>query len=268
MHFIREMIEVKGLHKSFRLKSGSLGVIDDLNLVVRDKTFISIVGPSGCGKTTFLNMLGGLITPDSGEILLDGDLVRGTLPDKIAMVFQDPSLYPWRTVLKNVEFGLEIRKVPKRERKERASKYIDLVGLKGFEDYYPYQISGGMQQRVNVARALTLDPEVLLMDEPFGALDEQTRLSMGEDVIRIWRETGKTIVFVTHSLVEASFLSEEIAVFSSRPSRIQEILKVSAPRPRNPDDPELVEVRRHMWKYISASKRAEPKISEEQLNAA
>lgn len=246
------MIEVKDLHKSFKLKSGSLGVIDDLNLSIRDKTFISIVGPSGCGKTTFLNMLGGLIQPDSGEIFVDGSIVSGTQPDKIAMVFQDASLYPWRTVLKNVEFGLELRKVPRHDRKSRALKYTSLVGLNGFEDYYPSQISGGMQQRVNVARALALEPEVLLMDEPFGALDEQTRLSMGADIIRIWKETGKTIVFVTHSLVEASFLSEEVAVLSHRPTHLCEVIRIDARRPRDPDSQELVEARRRMWKYISA----------------
>lgn len=245
------LIEIKKLHKSYALKSGVLGVIDSIDLSIKDRTFISLVGPSGCGKSTLLTMIGGLLQPDSGEILLDGVPVKGTQPDKIAMVFQDASLYPWRTVIKNIEFGMEIRGVPKAERRERALKYTKLVGLVGFENYYPSQISGGMQQRVSVARALCMEPEVLLMDEPFGALDEQTRLKIGADVIRIWQETQKTIVFVTHSLIEASFLSEEVAVLSQRPSRVQEVIKIEAPRPRDPDSQALVEARRRMWKYIS-----------------
>ncbi|MHB1908502.1 MAG: ABC transporter ATP-binding protein [Nitrososphaerales archaeon] len=245
------MIEVKNLHKSYTMKSGTLGVIDSINLSIKDKTFISLVGPSGCGKSTLLSMMGGLLVPDSGEILLDGVPLKGTQPDKIAMVFQDASLYPWRNVFKNVEFGMEIRGVAKSERKQRALKYIELVGLKGFESYFPSQISGGMQQRVSVARALCMEPEVLLMDEPFGALDEQTRLKMGADLIRIWQETQKTIVFVTHSLVEASFLSEQVAILSHRPSKVHEVITIDAPRPRDPDSEALVEARRKMWKYIS-----------------
>jgi len=176
--------------------------------------------------------------------------VEGPRPDRIAMVFQDHALLPWRTVIKNVEFGLEVRGVPKEERRSRAQKYIDLVGLSGFEDYYPSQISGGMKHRVAIARALVLEPEVLLMDEPFVSLDEQTRYLLGSDLVKIWRRTGKTILFVTHSIREACTLATHVVIFTKRPASVKEVVKVNADYPRDPEDTLMASMRRYVWNKL------------------
>src|SRR6266404_8741591 len=187
-------------------RTGSrLAALDSVNLKITDGEFVSIVGPSGCGKTTFLSVVDGLIPASGGRILVDGKAVTKPGPDR-AMVFQDASLLPWRTVLQNVLYGLECLNVGAREAKERASHFIELVGLSGFEHHYPYELSGGMQQRVNLARALVMDPKILLMDEPFASLDAQTRELMQEELLRIWKAARKTVLFVTHQIDEAIYL--------------------------------------------------------------
>ena len=246
-------ITIQNISMKYPTPNGEgLEVIRDINLSISKGSFVTIIGPSGCGKSTLLNIVSGLTVATEGEVMLGEKKIVGPEPSKIAMVLQEASLFPWKTVLKNVEFGLELRNVgSKDQRKLTSMKYIDLLGLQGFEDYYPSEISGGMQQRVSVARALALEPEVLLMDEPFGSLDEQTRLLMDVDLERIWQETGKTIVFVTHSLAEAAYLSDVIVVLSARPAKIKEVINVTVKRPRDPESLELFEIRRRLWSHIS-----------------
>lgn len=224
---------VRNLRKTFRSQreERTLQVFDDISLEVHPSEFICLVGPSGCGKTTFLRILDGLIPYDSGEILLDGKTVIRPGPDK-GFVFQDSSLLPWRTVLDNVILGLELQGVDKKEARTRAEKYLSLVGLKGFKNHYPHELSGGMQQRVNLARALIVDPEILLMDEPFASLDAQTREIMQAELLRMWRESTKTVVFVTHQIEEAIYLADRVVVFSARPTKIREVVRIEIPRPR------------------------------------
>jgi len=208
-----------------------LSALDRVNLTVREGEFLSIVGPSGCGKTTFLSVVDGLIAASAGRILVDGQEVTKPGPDR-AVVFQDASLLPWRTVLGNVVYGLECAGVGARKAKERASQFIDMVGLSGFEQHYPYELSGGMQQRVNLARALVMDPKILLMDEPFASLDAQTREAMQEELLQIWVKAKKTVLFVTHQIDEAIYLSDRVVVFSGRPGKVKEIIPVAIERPR------------------------------------
>ena len=225
---------VRNLRKTFRSQrvEGALQVFEDLSFTVNPSEFVSLVGPSGCGKTTFLRILDGLIPHDDGEILLDGKTVIKPGPDK-GFVFQDSSLLPWRTVMDNVILGLELQGIDRREARRKAERYISLVGLGGFENHYPHELSGGMQQRVNLARALIVDPQVLLMDEPFASLDAQTREIMQAELLKMWNQTKKTVIFVTHQIEEAIFLADRVVVFSARPARIREIVKVGIPRPRS-----------------------------------
>lgn len=209
--------------------------IKDLNLVVRRGEFITIVGPSGCGKSTFLDMLAGLNHPTSGEIHIDGKQITGPALDR-GIILQGYALFPWRTVWENVAFGLEIKKIPKKERRRISLEFINLVGLQGFDDRYPYELSGGMKQRVAIARALAYDPEVLLMDEPFAAVDAQTRETLQDELLRIWEETQKTIIFVTHSIDEAVLLADRVAVMSTNPGTIKEIVEIKLTRPRRVGD--------------------------------
>jgi NitT/TauT family transport system ATP-binding protein len=234
-----------------RPDSTALEVIKGIDLSVKRGSFVTLIGPSGCGKSTLLNVISGMVRPTEGKVTLDGIPVTKPDPTKIAMVFQESNLYPWKTVLKNVEFGLEFRNVPKDERRLRAEKYIDLVGISEFKNYFPIQISGGMQQRVSIARALALETEMVMMDEPFGALDEQSRLVLGSELTNIWEKTRKTIVFVTHSLTEAAYLSDEIIVMSSRPGRIKEVIVNDVKRPRDPESTELAEILHRLWDHIS-----------------
>ena len=208
-----------------------LAALDGVNLAIMDGEFVSIVGPSGCGKTTFLSVVDGLIPATGGRILVDGQVVTRPGPDR-AVVFQDASLLPWRTVLGNVLYGLECVRATAREAKERAAHFIALVGLTGFEHHYPYELSGGMQQRVNLARALVMDPKILLMDEPFASLDAQTRELMQEELLQIWAKARKTVLFITHQIDEAIYLSDRVVVFSGRPGRVKEIIPVGIERPR------------------------------------
>jgi NitT/TauT family transport system ATP-binding protein len=215
------VIGIRSVTKTF----GALTALDDVSLDIADGTFLSLVGPSGSGKSTLLDLLGGLTTPTSGEILIDGEPVRGPGLDR-GVVFQQYALFPWRTARANVEFGLEGGPLGKRQRAERAREYLALVGLSGFEDRYPHELSGGMKQRVAIARSLAYDPAVLLMDEPFAALDAQTREQLQEELLRIWRRTGKTIVFITHGIDEAVYLGQRVAVLTSRPGRLKAVVDV------------------------------------------
>jgi len=208
-----------------------LPALAGVDLKVMDGEFVSIVGPSGCGKTTFLSVVDGLIPASAGRVLVDGRAVTKPGPDR-AVVFQDASLLPWRTVLGNVRYGLECLNVGAREAKERATHFIDMVGLSGFEHHYSYELSGGMQQRVNLARALVVDPKILLMDEPFASLDAQTREVMQEELLQIWLKAKKTVLFVTHQIDEAIYLSDRVIVFSGRPGMVKQSIPVTLERPR------------------------------------
>lgn len=229
----RSKLVVRNLGKAFPNQRGEgvIQVFDGVSFDVRPSEFISLVGPSGCGKTTFLRILDGLIPYDSGEILLDGKTVIKPGVDK-GFVFQDASLLPWRTVTDNVILGLELQGANKKEAREKAKEHLALVGLKGFENHYPHELSGGMRQRVNLARALIVDPEILLMDEPFASLDAQTREIMQGELLKMWRQNRKTVIFVTHQIEEAIYLSDRVVVFSARPTRIRETIRITIPRPR------------------------------------
>ena len=225
-------LEVKDLTKIYHSQNGDVTAIDHVNLQVEESEFVMIVGPSGCGKTTLINMIGGLDEATSGQVILDGKEIEGPGPDR-GMVFQGYSLFPWLTVLKNVEFGMKMRKVPAEERTRKAMEYIKLVGLEGFENALPKQLSGGMKQRVAIARTLANEPEMLLMDEPFGALDAKTRVVMQELLAKISRETRTTILFITHDIDEAVLLGDRIYVMSRRPGTIREVITSSLPAERN-----------------------------------
>lgn len=226
--------------------------VDGASLEVEDGEFIAVVGPSGCGKTTLLNALDGLLPITSGTLSLNGRAISGPGPDR-GMVFQQPSLLPWRTVMGNIIYGLEIQGVKKGVALERAKRLIDLVGLRGFEESFPLELSGGMQQRVNLARALAVDPEVLLLDEPFAALDSQTRETMQQELLRIWSETRKTAIFITHDIVEAVYLADRVVVFSARPGRVKQVVRVDLRRPRDlriKRDPRFVQIETGIWESI------------------
>jgi NitT/TauT family transport system ATP-binding protein len=224
-------ISFQGVGKSFPVRGtarsarGTVVALEDIDLDVATGEFVVLVGPSGCGKSTLLDLLAGLTKPTTGRILLDGTPVTGAGLDR-GIVFQQYALLPWRTAQGNVEFGLEAVGVPRRDRAERARNFLDLVGLTGFEDRHPHELSGGMRQRVAIARSLAYDPDVLLMDEPFAALDAQTRESLQDELLRIWERTGKTIVFITHGIDEAVYLGQRVAVLTSRPGRIKKVVPI------------------------------------------
>jgi NitT/TauT family transport system ATP-binding protein len=243
-------VTISHVGKVFASRQGEpLIVLDDLSFTIEKSEFVCILGPSGCGKTTLLRMIAGLDHATSGVIDVDGEPVTGPDP-RIAMIFQEYSLYPWRTVRANVEFGLQMRGIPPEERREIVDRNIRLVGLEDFAMSYPYELSGGMRQRVAVARALATDPAVLLMDEPFGALDAQTRNRMQKELLRIWEKTKKTIIFITHSVDEAVFLANRIVVLSPRPSRVDVIYDVNIPRPRDRTSVEFAKLRREVLELI------------------
>jgi NitT/TauT family transport system ATP-binding protein len=206
----------------------------DTSIDISRGELLCLIGPSGCGKSTLLNVIGGLLTPSNGSVHVGDTEVRGPLPRDVAYVFQENALFPWSTVIENVKLGMMFQGVPRAEREERALKSLEAVGLRDFTEHYPSQLSGGMRQRAALARALSLETDILLMDEPFGALDEQTRKVLGEDLSDLLSRTKKTIVFVTHSLGEAVFLADRVAVFSARPGTIKEIIEIDEPHPRNP----------------------------------
>jgi len=246
---------LRNLNKAItRLDRDPFVIFRDINLSVGDGEFVSIVGPSGCGKTTLLRVINGLMPHTGGEILIDGKSAE-EVDNELLMgfVFQGASLLPWRTSLKNVVLGLEGRNNNAKQAEQTAQKFLELVGLSGFETHYPHELSGGMQQRVNLARALAVDPRILLMDEPFAALDAQTRSFMQLELLRIWRETKKTVIFVTHMIAEAILLSDRVIVFSHRPGSIRSECNVPLPRPRTMEmksDPRFLELEHTLWKQI------------------
>ncbi|NLU62960.1 ABC transporter ATP-binding protein [Rhodococcus sp. HNM0563] len=224
-------LRLEHVTKQFAVRGSSdrFTAIDDISIDLAEGEFLVLVGPSGCGKSTLLDLLGGLSEPTSGRILLDGREISGPGLDR-GIVFQQYALLPWRTARSNIEFGLEAKGLQKKERRNLADRYLELVGLHGFGDLYPHELSGGMKQRVAIARSLAFDPEVLLMDEPFAALDAQTRESLQDELLRIWRETGKTILFITHGIDEAVYLGQRVAVLTSRPGRIKTVVDIEIDR--------------------------------------
>jgi ABC-type nitrate/sulfonate/bicarbonate transport system ATPase subunit len=245
---VASKIQIKSLRKIYDTPERKVHALEGINLEVDDGEFICLVGLSGCGKTTLLNILAGFVEITSGEVLMAGRPINQDY-DK-GVVFQEYALFPWRTALKNIEYGLEIRKVAAEERERIAREYLKVVRLEEFADFYPHNLSGGMRQRVAVARALAFEPQVLLMDEPFGALDAQTREELQELTVDIWQKTKKTIIYVTHNLSEAVYMGNRIAVFIPRPGRIREIVRVNLPRPRDALSPEFIEVQRNIDRLI------------------
>lgn len=235
-------LRVSNISKEFKNKDNKTQAIENVSLDVYDNEFLVLLGPGHCGKTVFLNILAGLEQPTTGEIYLDGEQIYGNDP-RIGMVFQKWSLLPWKTVMENTEIGPKFKGVDKAERRKKAQQYIDLVGLHGFENSYPNQLSGGMKQRVGIARAYTNDPEILIMDEPFGALDAQTRYSMEEEVMKIWQKEKRTVIFVTNNIEEAVYLGDRIVLFSERPAKIKEIYANDLPRPRDMISKEFMDLR-------------------------
>ncbi len=244
-----EILQIRNLRKWFDGGERRLLVIDGVSFNVMEGEFVSILGPSGCGKTTLLRIIAGLERQDEGEVLLRGKPIKGPGQDR-AMVFQDYALFPWRNVLGNILFGLEIRNIPKKEALERAKRFIKLVGLEGFEKSYPHELSGGMRQRVALARALICEPEILLMDEPLSALDAQTRNVMQAELVRIWNETKKTIIYVTHNIEEAVYMADRIAVLSKRPAKLLELVEVNMDRPRDRFSREFIDLRAKIFRLI------------------
>ena len=242
-------IEIASLRREYASGQGSVVALDDVDLSIAPGEFVCIVGPSGCGKTTLLRILAGLIAPDAGDVLVNGTRVSGPGPER-AIVFQQPTLLPWANVLASVAFGLQLRGVSKVEREEIARGLIKTVGLEGFEEHFPRQLSGGMQQRVGLARALAVNPSILLMDEPFAAVDAQTRRLLQDQLLRLHLDTQKTIVFVTHDIDEAVRLGDRVLVMSQRPGRIVESVTVSVPRPRSGDleSDVVMPLKAHLWR--------------------
>jgi ABC-type nitrate/sulfonate/bicarbonate transport system ATPase subunit len=235
-----------------RRRGGTVAAVESLDLTVREKEFVCIVGPSGCGKSTMLRVVAGLVRPSDGEVILNGRSVVEPGADR-GMVFQSYTLFPWLTVQGNVEFGPRLRDVPDAERAAAARRYIDLVGLRGFEQSYPKELSGGMMQRAAIARSLANDPEILLMDEPFGALDAQTRALMQELLLNVWQQTRKTVLFVTHDIEESILLGDRVYIMTARPGRIKEEVAISLPRPRTVevvDSENFIRLRRYIHQSI------------------
>ena len=246
-------IEARSIRLIFKSKNrDAVTALQDFGLEVARGEFVSIVGPSGCGKSTFLNILLGLVRPDSGELKLNNTPITGPGQER-AMVFQEFGLLPWRTVQANIELGLELKHVAASTRAERSAELIKLVGLQGFEQHYPHELSGGMKQRVGLARALATEPEVLLMDEPFAALDAQTRDLMQTELLQIWERTRKTVLFVTHSIEEAAYLSDRVIVMTARPGRMKDIIPIGLPRPRDYEmrlTPEFNDIKSKIWEVL------------------
>lgn len=246
-------VQIKGVEKIYEGRNGKTVALNGVNLDIRENEFICVVGPSGCGKSTLLNIIAGLLEPSAGEVLVDGVKVVGTGVDR-GVVFQQYALFPWLTVKKNVEFGLKLKKdVTPQQREKTAMKYIRMVGLEKFVDAYPKELSGGMKQRVAIARAYAVNPSLLLMDEPFGALDAQTRTQLQSELLRTWQEEQKTCFFITHDVEEAILLASKVIIMSARPGRIREILDINIPYPRNQETktlPEFTELKNYIWNIV------------------
>jgi NitT/TauT family transport system ATP-binding protein len=250
-------VVVDRLSKTYTDRAGrTVEALADVALTVEAEEFVALLGPSGCGKSTLLNLIAGLSSPTSGQVWFDGEPPAGRTV--AAMVFQEFALFPWRTVQRNVEFGLEEARVPADERARRAGRYIELTGLVGFETRYPHQLSGGMRQRVGIARALAVEPAVLLMDEPFSALDAQTRQLMQEELLGIWERTRKTILYVTHNIQEAVYMADRVVVLSRRPGQVLAEVKIELDRPRTEamiGEPAFVQAAERIWQLIKAQAR-------------
>jgi ABC-type nitrate/sulfonate/bicarbonate transport system ATPase subunit len=245
-------VSFRGISMTFRRQGEPLLVLDDVDLDVPEGEFVCLVGPSGCGKSTLLNIVGGFLRPTRGEVVIDGERVRGPDPRRV-FVFQERGVFPWLTVEGNIGFGL--RGLPRDEQARRIAHYVSLVGLAGFERSYPSELSGGMKQRVEVARALAVQPDVLYLDEPFGALDSITRLQMRQELLRIWEAERRTILFVTHDIEEALQLADRIVVLSARPGRIRRIVDVDLPRPRDLSSARYIALRDDLFDEIGLAHR-------------
>jgi len=268
---VRKVFPVKPV-KGQSIPDKDFIAVDNVSLDVREGEFMAIVGPSGCGKSTLLDLLAGLTKPTSGQILLDNKLITGPALDR-GIVFQQYALFPWLTALGNIEFGLEAKGVPAKQRIETARHFLDLVGLSGFENRHPNELSGGMKQRVAIARSLAYDPDVLLMDEPFAALDAQTRESLQTELLRIWEKSKKTIIFITHGIDEAVYLGQRVAVMTSWPGRIKEIIEIPDALRSNNDDvrssAEFGHLRHQIWSLLREEvSRAQEQEKTRQLAAA
>lgn len=248
-------VAVSNVSKTFGSDESLVYALKNISFTVEEGSFVVIIGPSGCGKTSLLRIIGGLIPPNGGEVLIDGRPISGPGPDR-SIVFQNFRLLPWRKVLGNVEMGLEINGTEKSQRRELSKKVVDLVGLSGFENHYPVELSGGMQQRVGLARALVVNPAILLMDEPFGSVDAQTREQLQTELLKLWSKTRKTVIFVTHDIDEAIYLGDKIIIISSRPGMVQETVTVDLPRPRWERKAEIIEstvfinLKKNLWKAL------------------
>ena len=245
-------VVIKDVKKVYEGRNGPVVALNGANLEIQDNEFICVVGPSGCGKSTLLNILAGLLEPTSGEILVDGKPVEGTSVDR-GVVFQQYALFPWLTVKKNVEFGLKLQKKSKEECEEIAMKYIKMVGLEKFTNSYPKELSGGMKQRVAIVRAYAVNPSLLLMDEPFGALDAQTRTQLQTELLKTWEEEKKTCFFITHDVEEAILLASRVVVMSARPGRIKEVIDIDIPYPRDQESkmlPRFTELKNYIWNMV------------------
>ena len=240
-------LRVDGVGMKFDRNGEQMTVLEEVNLEVSEGEFVCVLGPSGCGKSTLLNAMAGFMAPTSGRVTVDGEAVRGPDPRRV-FVFQERGVFPWLTVEGNIGFGLG--KLSRTEREERVARYVKMVGLEGFERTYPAELSGGMKQRVEVARALAVDPDVLFLDEPFGALDSITRIGMRSELLRIWEAERKTIVFVTHDIDEAVQLADRVAVMSARPGTIQEIVTIEVPHPRDMSSARYLELRQRIFQQI------------------
>ena len=243
------LITIRNLNKTYVTDDSSTVAIEDFSIDIDKGELISIVGPSGCGKTTLLRMIAGLLDPTAGSITINGKECKGPGPDR-GMVFQDYALFPWRSVRKNVEFGMEVNGMSKEDRRKRADKLLDVVGLEKFADARVHELSGGMKQRVAIARALATHPDVILMDEPFGALDAQTRNLMQEELVRVIQKTNQTVIFITHSVDEAVYLSDRIVVLTKRPAQIKEIVDIPWERPRDRASPEFTALRKKILEEL------------------
>ena len=246
------MIEIQGVSKHFDTSRGTVVGLSRVDLDIEEGEFVTLVGPSGCGKSTMLNLLGGLLKPTEGVVRVNGRDVTGPGPDR-GVIFQQYALFPWLTAQKNVEFGLSLQRVPKKERAETALRYLQMVGLEDFAKAYPKELSGGMKQRCAIARAYAVNPAILLMDEPFGALDALTRVQMQDDLLRTWEQERRTAVFITHDVDEAVYLANRVVVMSPRPGRINEVIDVPLPYPRTEEmrlSPEFAQLRARVWRGV------------------
>ena len=260
-------LEVKGLGKTFETAGGTITALQDINFKTYKREFVCVIGPSGCGKSTLIRILAGLEASTSGEVLLDGEVVHGPGPDR-GMVFQGYTLFPWLTVKNNVMFGLLESGHSKENAEEDARQWIELVGLTKFVDSYPHQLSGGMKQRVAIARALANQPRILLMDEPFGALDAQTRIKMQSYLMDIWKNIDITVLFITHDLDEAIYLADRILVLKAHPGEVQELIEVPVPQPRSPDQllsPEFLATKKRLEELIHPPEEGD-EMSEDHMN--